>query len=183
MPEITPQQLRALELLDKVWNDPKDGETVRRAAKRADPSIAIPDENPLALKLTSELGASNSRVAALEKSLADFEARAQAKDDESKLRNTLGDVQNRFRFSDEAMAGTIKIMQDRQLADPEAAALLYRESLPKVQPTSAHAAYFDTKPNLFGTQKIDEAWRQLHEDNDGFFSRVVNEVFAEMPIA
>ena len=177
------QQIEALKLFDKVWNDPEAGESVRRAAKRVNPNITIPDEHPVALKVTNELTQTKDALAKLQAEFESTKSQSAQKEAEAALRRQLGEVQTKYNLTDDGMAKTIELMQQRQLADPEAAALLYRESLPKVAPQSASNRFFDTKADMFGTTKVDERWSKLHTDEAGFFADVVNEVFAELPPA
>lgn len=180
VPDTELQQMRALnQLFDQIWNDPEQGEAVRRKAKQLNPNIQIPDENPVAKQAFAKLAATEERVTGLQTAFDEYRTKAEQKEAETKLRSTLGDVQTKFGFTDDAMAKTIEIMQQRQLADPEAAALIYRESLPKATPTSPSARFFDGKADMYGTTKVDEKWEKLHVDPDGFFNDVINEVSAE----
>lgn len=187
MPEIAEtelQQLRAAQnLLEGLWGNQEIGESVRRTAKKINPAISIPDEHPVAVKAMADVAALKEQYTALETVFNDYRSGAEREKAEAKLRNQLGEVQERFHFTDDAMAKTIEIMQQRQLADPEAAALIYRESLPKTPPQGHTPRFFDSKADMYGTTKIDEQWRTLHENPDQFFADAVNEVFAEMPPA
>lgn len=177
------QQRELLALFDRVWNDPEAGEAVRRTAKKHNPAIHIPDDHPVAVKAMTEVAAARAETAALAKAFDEYKTAGETSSAEARLRARLGEVQGKYGLTDEGMAGTIKMMQDRQLADPEAAALLYRESLPKPKPSAASNPIFDTKADLWGTTKKDERWEQLHTDQDAFFAEVVQEVFNEMPVA
>ena len=171
-----------LALYDKVWNDPDAGETVRRTSKKYAPNLSIPDEHPVVVAARKEVGTLAEKVTGLEAILTEFKTRSEQERSEAALRKQLGEVQDKFRLTDDGMAKTIEIMQQRQLADPEAAALLYRESLPKTPPVSATSRIFDTKADMFGTTFQDAKWEKLHTDEPGFFADVVAEVFAEIPV-
>jgi hypothetical protein len=176
------QQLRAaMSLFEQVWGDPTIGEQVRKRAKEIKPDIVIPDDHPVAKRALAELADTKTALETLRGEYQQDKAARQQERAEAKLRADLGTVQERFHFTDDAMAKTIEIMQERQLADPEAAALIYRESLPKAAPQSHSAKFFDGKADMFGTTRVDEQWRTLHENPDQFFADVVNEVFTEMP--
>jgi len=176
------QQLRALTtLFDKIWNDPQDGETVRRASKRVNPEVIIPDEHPVVAQLSAKLQQQSADFQSFKDALATEAKERAEKAQVDDLRKALGETQEKFRLTDEGLQKVIGIMQSRQITDPEAAALVYRESLPKTQLNGGTNRAFDTKMNLYGSAVIDEKWRKLHEDPDGFFNDTVAEVFSEMP--
>lgn len=175
------QEQALLGLLSQLWGDVEVGETVRRRAKALNPQIAIPDEHPVAVQVRGELSKTRDEVAALQKLLDEQKAAAAQREAEADLRSRLGKAQDRFRLTDDGLAGTIKLMQDRQISDPEAAAALYVDSLPKASPSSASPVMPSNKLNLWGTTSKDDAWEKLHTDQDGFFADVVNQVFTEMP--
>lgn len=177
-------QREMLTLFDQIWNAPDVGAQVRRKAKELRPQIQIPDEHPIVTEARAQRAEIETKLTGLETAFNDYRTAAETKSAETRLRTQLGEVQDRFKFTDEAMANVVKTMQDRQLADPEAAALLYRESLPKSPPSSANNRLFsDNKADMFGTTKQDEAWEKLHTDPDAFFTDTVNQVFSEMPVS
>lgn len=176
-------QRRMLELFDKVWNSPDVGAQVRKKAKEFDPTIAIPDEHPIVVQALEQRNAIEAKVTGLEAAFNEYRAAAEQKDAETRLRKQLGDVQEKFGFTADGMSKVIEVMQERQLADPEAAALVYRESLPKPTPQgNSNRLFTDNKIDLFGTTKQDEAWEKLHTNPDAFFTETVNEVLTEMPV-
>jgi hypothetical protein len=175
------QQKALLKLFDQVWNAEDVGEAVRKKAKQLNPNIQIPDEHPVAKKAYEKIDALTGQVDTLTNALNEYKSRGETERAEIELRNRLGAVQSKFGFTDEGMAKVIETMQSRGLADAEAAALIYRESLPKTLPQSATSRMFDTKADMWGTTKRDEQWEKLHTDPDGFFADVVSEVFSEMP--
>lgn len=178
----TPQLKALAELFGKLWNDPEHGELIQRTAKKHKPDITTLDDNPVVVRTRAQLAEIDTKYTGLQAAFEDYKSKADQEKAEAKLRESLGKVQERFKFTDEKMADVIKVMQDRQLVDPEAAALVVRESIPKTPPQSASSKFFDTKADLYGTTRKDERWEQLHTDPDAFFADVVNEVFAEMPV-
>lgn len=175
-------QRRLLDLIGRAWTDPEIGSQLRRKVKEYDPSVSIPDDNPVAVEAMKRVQAAEDSAAATAKALEDYKAGAASERAERDLRRKLGDIQTKRGLTDEGMAGMIELMQTRQIADPDAAAALYVESLPKPKPVAATNPLFDTKADMFGTTKIDEKWEKLHLDPDGFFADVVNDVFSEMPV-
>jgi hypothetical protein len=175
-------ELRELsKLFNGVWNDPDIGESVRRTSKKFNPAITIPDEHPVVAHQQKQIGTLTEQVTGLQNMLTEYQTKAQQRDAEADLRKKLGDVQTRFGLSDAGMQGVIKTMQERQIADVEAAAALYRDNLPKTPPVSASSRMFDNRADMYGTTRQDERWEKLHTDEEGFWQDVVNEVFNEMP--
>lgn len=188
MPDIDPaaagrdQERALLGLFNQLWNDPEQGEVVRRRAKALNPDIAIPDDNPVAVAVRGELKETREKVSALERILEETRAATAQKEAETELRGKIGKAQDKYKLTDEGLQGTIKLMQERQISDPEAAAALYLDNLPKVAPQSASPVMPSSKFNLFGTGAKDDVWEKAHTDQDGFFADVVNQVFTEMPV-
>ena len=133
-------------------------------------------------EVRSELGATQRRLEAMEKLYEEQSQKAGQRELETDLRSRLGKAQDRFKLTDDGLAGTIKLMQERQISDPEAAAALYVDGLPKNKPSTA-SKMFPNEFNLFGTKNKADEWEKLHTNPDGFFADVVNEVFREMPVA
>lgn len=169
-------------LLGKAWNDPDEGVAVQRALKKIKPDLQTMDDNPVVRAANKAREASDAKVTALQTAFDEYKTAAEQKEQEHALRRQLGDVQTKRGLTDEGMTKVIELMQERKLADPDAAALLYLDTIPKSKPQGGANKYFESsKLNLFGTQSPDEAWRQLHESPDDFFAGVVNQVFEEMP--
>ena len=171
-----------LALFEQLWGDPEVGATVRKKAKTLNPAITIPDDHPIVRGATKQIEELSTRTEALQKMFDEYKTGVENEKAEAKLRKQLGEVQSKFGFTDETMANVIKTMTENSIADPEAAALKVRESLPKPKPTSASSQWLDNRPNLWGTQKQDEQWEQLHTDPDGFFNDTVRAVLDEMPV-
>lgn len=173
------EQRALLGLFNQLWGDPEVGETVRKRAKAINPQIAIPDDNPVAVAVNRRLEATATELAALKAEReAEKTARIQAAA-ESSLRASIGRAQDRFKLTEEGTAGVIKLMQERQIADAEAAAALYVDSLPKAKPSGNTNFVLPGKMNLFGTTSADEQWRDLHENQDKFWADTVNSVMSE----
>lgn len=175
------QERALLGLLNQVWTDPKVGSAVRKRAKELNPQITIPDEHPVAVQANERMDALEAQNAALQKMLDEQRAERERRDQEAKLREGIGRAQDRFRLTDDGVAGTIKLMQDRQIADPEAAAALFVDSLPKAKPTQGSTILPRTDFNLYGSRSGGDDWNKLLSDRDGFFADVVQSVFDEMP--
>lgn len=139
--EITRGQLAMLQrghsLLDKLYSSKETGTAFKRLAKTADPEgklIKVPD-----IDIADEFAKPiNDKLAALEEDNKKLrtsieEDKKQRKDDADLFDiNTRIDLVVKKRgLTDEGRKGLIKTMQDRQIADPDAAAAVYLESIPK----------------------------------------------------
>jgi uncharacterized protein (UPF0147 family) len=174
------RQQKLLGLFDQVFKDEKVGRSVRHRVKEIDPSVNIPDDHPVAKEAMSEISSLREQLEGLRKERDDEKAARANADHEQKLRSGLGEAQSRYKLTDEGMDGVIKLMQDRQIADPLAAAALYKDSLPKPAPISGTTFSFDSRPAPLGDASRDEAaltklWKG---DETGFFADVVNDVMA-----
>jgi hypothetical protein len=128
---------RAYKLLDALMSNTATATSFKRLAKAADPKgelIKVPD-----IELADEVAKPiNDRIATLEaenKKLRDeIVADKQKLKDDADLRdiNTrIDEVVRKRRLTEDGRKGLIETMQKRQIADPDAAALVYLESLPK----------------------------------------------------
>lgn len=130
---------RSKDLLGKLYGDKEIGSVVRRGLKRADPTLNIPED------VADEVSAPiNAKIKEIEESNKTLRERLEAKESADKDRDALADIHARInavaskrKLTDDGKAGMIKLMQERQIADPEAAALLYLDTLPKAQPRRA----------------------------------------------
>jgi hypothetical protein len=179
MSDAPTQEQALLGLLNQIWGDPEVGEQVRPRAKALNPAITKPDEHPVVVGTQTALRAAEQRVSALETLMAEQAAKANQTAEENRLRTSLGKAQERFKLTDEGLAGTIELMQSRQIADPEAAAALYVDGLPKQKPSTGSNFLPSNKLNLFGTSQQDAAWEQLHTDPDQFFADTVNRIVSD----
>jgi len=188
MPEISEEELLVLRgsraLLDDVWNDPKHGMALKRAVKDKRPNVSIPeiDVPDVVLKpLHDQMTAING---ALETTRAELAAMRQEKADseiEGKFRKSLDTAKARFGLTDEGTEATLNLMRERQIADPEAAAALYLQTLPKAKPSSHRdsSAYGGSSyADLIGMHSGDGD-NLLHTNPDAFFDREVTAVLNE----
>lgn len=132
---------RAHGLLDKLYSGKDTATAFKRLAKTADPEgklIKVPD-----LELAEEFSEPiNKKLAAIEednkKLREEIAAEKKAAKDDADLRSIhakIDDVVKRRGLTEDGRKGLIETMQKRQIADPDAAALIYLESIPKPAPT------------------------------------------------
>jgi hypothetical protein len=146
---------RAKDLLNKVYSDKKHGPAVRRALKDADPTLAIPEDvaDEYAAPLKAENDALKKRLDDLAKSLDEDRAKRKDEDDLAEMNRRIDDVVRKRGLTDDGRAGLIETMQKRQIADPEAAALLYLDTLPKSKPRPVASPL----PSAFNLMQVNNA--------------------------
>lgn len=191
MAEISDAELETLRrshmLFDSLWNDPKHGRNVKLAVREKIPGLPMPeiDEPDRILSevdarykpVLEQVEATNKRLDAWEKSRQDEEL-------DGKFRKQLDAARAKYKLTDEGQDGVIALMKERQIADPEAAAALYMDRLPKSQTTNARnaSAYGGSSyANLFGMRGDgDERQALLATNPDQFFESEVLNVLNEI---
>lgn len=190
--EITKQDLATLQRSYKVLNglmlDPKQGLPFKRMLKAFDPSIPVPDvelADTIAAPIQAELDE-------LKKSNAALLARLDKREKDDGDRDTLTDVYAKIDkvvkdhgLTDEGREGMIKVMHDRQIADPEAAALVYLNGLPKPKPQTGGQQYLPQTMNLFGVntprgenELVDAFFDDPMKAQDAVITDILNESMA-----
>lgn len=177
---------KAYRLLGSLVNDKEIGTQTKRKLMKIDETVKFTDldvADAYAEPLKAEIELTKKELAELKKERAEEKTKAEEKE-------TLGDIYSRIdkvvakrKLTDEGREGLIKTMKERQIADPDAAALVYLDSLPKseaVRPSGSHAP---SKWNLHGAgsskDKISEKTKRLLESPDDFFDSEVTAVLNE----
>lgn len=186
--EVSAGELAALRnakgLLETLWGNKETGTAFKRMVKKVNPQAKIPDlelAEEFAEPINKELGTLKEQNAALLKRLDERDAKDKDERDLRDIHAKIDDVARKRGLTDEGKAGLIKTMQDRQIADPDAAALLYLDSLPKAAPIKGHAA-LPQRMNLFGVntpEKQDEQIDKLFKDPQGFMDDEIANVLNE----
>lgn len=141
---------RAKGLLGSLYADKDQGAAVRRALKKIDPSLQIPDEvaEQYAAPLRAENEELKKNLGELSKKFDDDRKSRQDEADLAKLTSSIDRAVSKHKLTEDGRAGLIKVMQERQIADADAAALVFKETLPKPQPTRAHTGPLPSAFNL-----------------------------------
>ena len=179
------QQLQqGWDLLSKLWDHPEHGAAVKRAAKAIDPKLRVPEidvAEPLLAPMREEIEGFKKTAAELREENAKIRAEREEEKALDKLRGSLGDAQKRYRLTDDGMAEVRKLMAERQIADPFAAAALVVSEIEPAKPM--------TSSNTFGPQSLnafemdgsssEKDIALLHNSPEKWMDKVVPEILAE----
>lgn len=173
---------RGYGLMDKLWNDPKRGLDIKKAAKEIDPTLKVPDleivsavTEPVNAKLTEITEQNqklNERLDKLTKDLTD-------KDEEGKLRTSFDKVRKEYSLTDEGVESVVGLMRDRQIADPEAAAALWARQQPKPPKPIAAPSYLPASLDITGKLGSEDDIKQWLADPMKKFDSVVADILNE----
>lgn len=178
---------RAYGLLGKLVNNKEVGTRVKRDIMKVDETIKFPDldvADSYAEPLKAEIELTKKELAELKKERAEEKTKAEEKE-------TLGDIYAKIdatvkkrKLTDEGREGLIKTMKERQIADPDAAALVYLDSLPKpkaARPSGHSSNRWDMYKGLDGENKEqqDAETKRLLADPMQFLDDKIVEILDE----
>lgn len=174
---------KSFTLLNKLWDDPEHGGDLKRAAKKVDPSLRIPEidvAEPLLKPINETLTKVQEENAKLRE---EMEKDRQSREDDKelgKLVENLAKAQKRYNLTDLGMAEVRKRMAEDGIASPMAAAALVASDIEPAKPMSgSNFAPADLNP-LGIDGKSDEAdIKALHTNPEKWFDRAVPEILAE----
>lgn len=176
---------KAWGLLDRLWTDPADGLTVKKIAKKVDPSLKVPD-----LDLVTQVStAHDEKFAALEeqnKSLTErlekFQQEIRDRDEDGKLRDTLGKVRKDYGLTNEGVDQVVGLMRDRNLNDLEAAAALWSRNQPPPPKPVTSPNYLPASLDIMSQFGAEEEVKQWLADPLKKFDVEVAKVLSETPM-
>lgn len=172
MPEISDTELanlqRAAGLLDKLWNSPKNGLTIKRMVKDEIPDAKIADLDIIET-VTKPYDAKIEEMQKGQKELGDkldnYLKSQTEKAEEAALRSEIEATQAKYGFNDETMQKVIERMKAKNNPDVEAAAAWVKDSLPKpkvVVPTGISSTNYPIYGA--GIKSDDPDIQRLHHD-------------------
>ncbi len=186
--EVTAGELAALRnsrnLLQGLYGNKETATPFKRMLKKVNPELKIPD-----LEMAEEFAEPLQKdIATLREQNGELIKRLDAREPKDKERDELTDVYGKIDavvrkrgLTDEGRAGLIKTMTDRQIADPDAAALVYLDTLPKPVVQKGQNV-LPQRMNLFGVNdkegenaKLDK----LFKDPMGFMDDEITEILNE----
>lgn len=188
MPEVTDEQLRELTaahtLLDGLYRDPKLGIHFKRLVKAKHPDTSIPEVDlpaPIMNRMNDGFEKLGQAIFKVAKHIETREKKDADERDEKVFWDRVDAVVEAEQLTKTGKDDLIKIMRDRKLADPEAAAaILLRKQA--AQPT-AHSGFTPPRWNLFGkaSDSADEkeSMKRLFDNPDEWFFEEGAKVFAE----
>lgn len=193
--EVSRQQLGVLQAAYQLMNGMYTGAQAtefKRLLKKHDPDgklVKTPDvdlADEVAKPLKDDISSLRKQNEELLKRLDDDKKAAA---DEKALRDMhsrIDEVVSARKLTKEGREGLIKTMQERQIADPEAAALVYLDKLPKNEPSKAAdsgAQFLPSKLNLFDSAtekgKGDPNVEKWYKDHQSAFDSEVAAVLNE----
>lgn len=129
--------LPSKQLLDKLGANPKTRAQVLALMKEVNPNLVIP-ELDAAKPVLDKVAALEEKLAAKEKAEAEKEAKAAEAAQKSEIEKTIKGGRKKLSeagWTKEGIEGVEKLMQERGLADYEAAAALFEKENPKEEST------------------------------------------------
>src|SRR5208283_1343356 len=168
----TEHQIRAAKLVEELWNDPELGAQIQARAKKKFDDVVTADQTfaPVVEPLKKENKELRAELDEIKKSLserskaeADSKAEAEKKSFEQKIAN----ARDSYNLTEEGFDKMVARMKDTgNYSDPEAAAAWVALKNPPTQ--AAGPTVGPTHMNLFGTQKADEAFAELHRGSGAY---------------
>lgn len=179
---------RAVALLDKMWNDPKEGMSFKKRVKELVPDAKIP-ELDIVDSATAPLVAALEEQKKTSKTLADrldnWEQNQKNSKEEGELQTQLDHIQKQYGFTVDGMQKVVDRMKAKNNPDAESAAAWVASQERKAAPVS-NSALMPTALNLYGSNSEDESWAALNKDPvkwaDQEMVKMINE-FAEQDAA
>lgn len=169
---------RGMALLNKLQNDPKALKHLERAVKTVMPEVRTQED-----QIDEMAKPYVEKIEALEKTINE----RFTKEDESRqkiaeanadraLHSAFSDIRKRYNLTDEGVGKISKIMEERNIPDPYAAAALFNEYNPKpVQDTSSwEPARWDFQNNSVVNTE------ELFKDEDLWADKQVGQVLHEL---
>jgi len=167
----TQNQIRAEQLVAKLFQSADFGPKIRKVAKEIFPDISVPEDvvDPVIAPLREENEALRKHLEALSQK---FEAR-EKKESETQAFHELEKAINaagaKFKLTAEGIAAMIGRMQEtKNFTDVEAAAAWVAHSAPPQQTAGPTWAANTARANLFGSAERDERYARLHTNPEGF---------------
>jgi hypothetical protein len=159
---------KVYKLFNKLWDDPTHGAAVKRSAKAIDPSLRIPEidvAEPLLAPINEKLTATEAANAKLAEQMEALKQERADEKDLDKLVKSLASAQKRYRLTDDGMEEVKKIMTERGIADPMAAAAYVVSEIEPAKPVTG-TNFGPTDANIYsidGSSK-DDSTALLHRD-------------------
>lgn len=188
--EIEQEQLDSLTKATKLFNSlldsPQHGLSLKKTIKELHPTAQIRDLD-LIQQVTApydvKLAEQQAKMEALQKQIDDDKQARENASAENALRASLDKIRRENGFTDEGMSKVLETMRDRNLAhDPEAAAALVRQAMPKSEPTSTRSSMVAPRLDIYGLQgdkSSEERFKKLHTQPWAFLEDEVVDFFNE----
>lgn len=180
-PPVDPALSRARDLMNKLWNDPKLGADVRKAAKEQFPDIVLPDDqiNPVVAPIKAEL----DEVKAANKALLDRLDKRDKEETERaaqlSLEQKLDAARKKFSLTDEGFDKMVARMKaEGNFTDAESAAAWVAHETPPPKPAQG-PSWSPQALDLYGSNKQNDDYKLLHTNTEAFFDQTVQQILNE----
>lgn len=173
---LTDAHKRALELLDKLWNDGEIGATLRKKAKEQfGNAITIPDDtiDPIVAPLRKEVETLRKQISDDAEKLSKERKDGEDKSARANLEKGLNDARNNYHLTDEGFDKMVERMKTTgNYSDPDAAAAWVASKSPPPAPPGPTWAPQQLK--MPGTPEGDDL-KLLHSDPSAYTDKVLGE--------
>lgn len=177
---------KATKLFNSLLDSPQHGLSLKKTIKELHPTAQIRDLDliqQVTAPYDAKLAEQQAKMEALEKQIAEDKQTRENSAAETALRASLDKIRKENGFTDEGMSKVLETMRDRNLAhDPEAAAALVRQAMPKGEPTSTRSSMVAPRLDIYGLQgdkSSEEKFKQLHTQPWAFLEDEVVAFFNE----
>ena len=179
MPEISDQELAVLKrgqaLLDKMWNDPKEGMAFKKKVKGILPDANIPEldiVDTATAPIFEKLEAAEKHSKTLEDRLNKWEQAQTDSKEEAALSVQLETVKKQHGFTVEGMQKVIDRMKEKNNPDVESAAAWVASQERRSKPVT-DSVLMPSALNLYGSNKEDADYAELNRDPQGWADKKV----------
>lgn len=179
--------LNSYNLLNKLWDDPKHGTALKRAAKEVNPALRIPEidvAEPLLAPIREEMEAfkkTHDELRAENLKIREERDEERALD---KLSRGIEAAQKKYRLTADGRTEMLEIMKRGEASTPESAAALIVANLEPAKPvTGTNFGPMEANVLNMDGRSQDESDKLLHTDPmkwlDSEVPRILNEMDAE----
>ena len=173
---------RSYKILDGLWDDENVGQTIQERAKTVDPKIRTDNERytHVLRPITEKLTATETTAKELAEKLSKLEQEREDEKALNDLRKTLDSAQSKYRLTDEGMAEVKKIMAERNIADPMAAAAFVVSEIEPPKPVTG-TNFGPADLNVLGIDGSaeDASTKALHKDPVRWLDQAVPAIMQE----
>jgi hypothetical protein len=179
-PQLPQELVRSKQIIDQLWNDPTYGAAVRAKAVELFPDIKdkLPETTtaPIIKPLADKIDATAASVAKiLERMDADLKERTE-RDTEAQFKTKVDAAVARFNLTDDGVQKVYAHMKETgNYTDVMGAAAFIAANAPKPTQTSNPPSWLPKSMNLFGSQKADEAFADLHRNPQAYMDAQLQE--------
>jgi hypothetical protein len=192
-PDLVTITKKDLETLQNAWklqaelfDHPTHGLAIKKAIKDVRPNMRIPELDVLEPALTplrEQIEAINKTTGELREENAALKKLREDDAAVADLQTRLKSAQSRYRLTDEAMPEVKKLMMERNIADPHAAAALVASEIEPPKVVNGGSNFAPADLNVLGMDgKSEEAsTKRLHDDPRRWFDEEAASILAEDP--